>query len=63
LQRQARFRQWLHAWQTDRATRTWISIAGLTLLLLVLFVLGYALGRRVDTPNDLLESPVEVLPP
>jgi hypothetical protein len=62
LQRQARFRQWLHAVQTNPAKRLWLSIAGLALLGLVTFALGFSLGRRTQAQISVLEPSATVLP-
>jgi hypothetical protein len=46
LQRQARFRRWMAAWQDANMGSGWLGVAAVVLLLLVSFFLGYSLDRK-----------------
>jgi hypothetical protein len=46
LQRQARFRRWFAAWQQRMPVVDWWRVLSVVLLMLLAFMLGYALGSQ-----------------
>ena len=62
LQRQARFRRWLNAWQEGDFGWSWQAVLAVVLLLILFLVIGYGLGRHARGRDYSAEKSVESQP-